>query len=64
MKTFRTAALPQLTACLLVLLHDQRCAVRELAPPGDLPNAVSFPFEFRNVEMMYDSYRGQAVRCR
>lgn len=44
--------------------HEFVSLVRELAPPGELPNAVTFPFEFRNVEMQYDSYRGQQVRCR
>lgn len=39
-------------------------AVRELAPPGDLNNIKTFPFEFKSVEMQYDSYRGQQVRCR
>ncbi len=40
--------------------------MRELAPPGDLATAASkpLPFEFRNVEMQYDSYRGVQVRCR
>jgi hypothetical protein len=41
-------------------------AVRELAPPGDIASAAQkpLPFEFRNVEMQYDSYRGLQVRCR
>ena len=39
-------------------------AVRELAPGGDLSASKTFPFEFRNVELQYDSYRGQQVRCR
>lgn len=41
-------------------------AVRELAPPGDLTSISQrpLPFEFRNVEMRYDSYRGLQVRCR
>ncbi|KAG1668632.1 hypothetical protein FOA52_002485 [Chlamydomonas sp. UWO 241] len=38
--------------------------VRELAPPGVLSNVGTYPFEFRNVEMQYDSYRGNQVRCR
>ncbi|KXZ45685.1 hypothetical protein GPECTOR_51g670 [Gonium pectorale] len=44
--------------------HDFVSLVRELAPSGDLPASRTFPFEFRNVEMQYDSYRGQQVRCR
>jgi hypothetical protein len=42
------------------------CAVRELAPPGDIATAAQKPltFEFRNVEMQNDSYRGLQVRCR
>lgn len=41
-------------------------AVRELAPPGDVATAAQKPltFEFRNVEMQNDSYRGLQVRCR
>lgn len=41
-------------------------AVRDLAPPGDLTSAASkpLPFEFKAVEMQYDSYRGMQVRCR
>jgi vacuolar protein sorting-associated protein 26 len=35
--------------------------VRELAPPGVLSNVGTYPFEFRNVEMQYDSYRGNQV---
>ncbi len=38
------------------------CAVRELAPPGDLNSTKLFPFEFKNVELQYDSYRGQQAR--
>ncbi|KAI8476921.1 MAG: subunit of retromer complex, partial [Monoraphidium minutum] len=46
--------------------HDFVALVRELAPPGDLASVSSrpLPFEFRNVEMNYDSYRGLQVRCR
>jgi hypothetical protein len=48
---------------------DRPCfpvAVRELAPPGDVATAAQKPltFEFRNVEMQNDSYRGLQVRCR
>lgn len=44
--------------------HVPTPAVRELAPPGVLTNVGSYPFEFRNVEMQYDSYRGNQVRNR
>jgi vacuolar protein sorting-associated protein 26 len=38
--------------------------VRDLAPPGELSSAHSLPFEFREVEMQYESYRGMQVRPR
>ncbi|KAL6753618.1 vacuolar protein sorting-associated protein 26-domain-containing protein [Haematococcus lacustris] len=44
--------------------HEFVSLVRDLAPPGDLNSSKVFPFEFKNVEMQYDSYRGQQVRCR
>ncbi|GIL50500.1 hypothetical protein Vafri_6639 [Volvox africanus] len=44
--------------------HDFVNLVRELAPGGELPTSKTFPFEFRNVELQYDSYRGSQVRCR
>lgn len=44
--------------------HEFVSLVRELAPPGELATLKTYPFEFRNVEMQYDSYRGQQVRCR
>lgn len=46
--------------------HDFVSLVRELAPPGDIASAAQKPltFEFRNVEMQNDSYRGLQVRCR
>lgn len=46
--------------------HDFVSLVRELAPPGDVATAAQKPltFEFRNVEMQNDSYRGLQVRCR
>eukprot|EP00199_Chlamydomonas_sp_CCMP681_P000650 CAMPEP_0119107076 /NCGR_PEP_ID=MMETSP1180-20130426/7935_1 /TAXON_ID=3052 ORGANISM="Chlamydomonas cf sp, Strain CCMP681" /NCGR_SAMPLE_ID=MMETSP1180 /ASSEMBLY_ACC=CAM_ASM_000741 /LENGTH=500 /DNA_ID=CAMNT_0007092509 /DNA_START=118 /DNA_END=1620 /DNA_ORIENTATION=- len=44
--------------------HEFVSLVRELAPPGDLTTAKVFPFEFKDVDLQYDSYRGQAVRCR
>lgn len=46
------------------LYHDFVSLVRELAPPGELVSAKAFPFEFTNVEMQYDSYKGLQVRCR
>ena len=42
------------------LLH----AVRDLAPPGDLTSTQTYSFEFNEVEMLYDSYRGLQVRLR
>ena len=39
-------------------------AVRDLAPPGDLTSLQTFSFEFNDVEMQYDSYRGLQVRLR
>lgn len=44
--------------------HDFVSLARELAPPGDLTSMKAFPFEFSNVEMQYDSYRGMQVRCK
>lgn len=40
------------------------CAVRDLAPPGELTSPQTHPFEFTNAEMQYDSYRGLQVRLR
>ena len=39
-------------------------AVRDLAPPGELASTQTYPFDFHNVEMQYDSYRGLQVRLR
>ncbi|ORY75413.1 vacuolar protein sorting-associated protein 26-domain-containing protein [Protomyces lactucae-debilis] len=36
----------------------------ELAAPGELRNAVDFPFSFKNVEKQYESYHGINVRLR
>lgn len=44
--------------------HDFVSLVRELAPPGEFTSTTSYPFDFKNVEMQYDSYRGLQVRCR
>ena len=37
---------------------------QELAAPGTLQKSINYPFEFRNVEKMYESYRGMNVRLR
>ncbi len=53
--------------CYLFSQHDRlvSCiAVRDLAPPGELTSPQTYPFEFANVEMQYDSYRGLQVRLR
>eukprot|EP00884_Botryococcus_braunii_P015314 jgi/Botrbrau1/2466/Bobra.0226s0025.1 len=44
--------------------HDFVSLVRELAPPGEISASTTFPFEFANVEMQYESYRGLQVRVR
>jgi vacuolar protein sorting-associated protein 26 len=38
--------------------------IRDLAPGGDLTTQASYDFEFRNLELQHDSYRGLAVRLR
>ncbi len=38
--------------------------MRDLAPAGELTSPQTYPFEFDNVEMQYDSYRGLQVRLR
>eukprot|EP00123_Amoebidium_parasiticum_P017918 comp24030_c1_seq1/m.43008 comp24030_c1_seq1/g.43008 ORF comp24030_c1_seq1/g.43008 comp24030_c1_seq1/m.43008 type:complete len:290 (-) comp24030_c1_seq1:101-970(-) len=38
--------------------------VRELAPPGQLTQPQSFPFEYNNVEKQHESYDGTNVRLR
>lgn len=38
--------------------------MRDLAPAGELTSLQTYPFEFDNVEMQYDSYRGLQVRLR
>lgn len=35
--------------------------MRDLSPPGDLLTQQTLPFEFNNVEMQYDSYKGLQV---
>lgn len=37
---------------------------QEIAAPGEIKSTESFNFEFRNVEKMYESYRGINVRLR
>lgn len=37
---------------------------QELASPAEIKNNETYPFEFRNVEKMYESYRGINVRLR
>ena len=36
----------------------------ELAAPAQLSHPESYPFEFKNVEKQYESYRGKNVRLR
>ncbi|KAI5967370.1 vps26 [Candida margitis] len=36
----------------------------ELAAPGQLVHSESYPFEFKNVEKQYESYRGKNARLR
>ena len=44
--------------------HEFVTLVRDLAPPGDLFTPQAYPFEFRSVEMEYESYKGTQVRLR
>ncbi|KAA6417127.1 MAG: subunit of retromer complex [Trebouxia sp. A1-2] len=44
--------------------NDFLALVRDLAPPGDLTSLQTYSFEFNDVEMQYDSYRGLQVRLR
>ena len=37
---------------------------QELAAPGEMRSNETFPFEFRNVEKMYESYRGINVKLK
>ena len=39
-------------------------AARDLALPGELAQPLVLPFEFKNVEMEHESYRGTQVRLR
>lgn len=44
--------------------HEIISLVRDLAPPGDIVDQKIFPFEFKSVEMEYESYRGSQVTLR
>ena len=44
--------------------HEFLSLVRDLAPPGEITSQQSLPFEFKAVEMEYESYRGSQVRLR
>ncbi|GAB4813587.1 hypothetical protein N2152v2_000633 [Parachlorella kessleri] len=44
--------------------HEFVSLVRDLSPPGELLTQQTLPFEFNNVEMQYDSYRGLQARLR
>ena len=44
--------------------HEFVSLVRDLAPPGEFVSQQQFNFEFKSVEMEYESYRGSQVRLR
>ena len=44
--------------------HEILSLVRDLAPPGELMSQQVYPFEFKSVEMEYESYRGSQVTLR
>eukprot|EP00271_Cylindrocystis_brebissonii_P002834 TRINITY_DN13610_c0_g1_i1.p1 TRINITY_DN13610_c0_g1~~TRINITY_DN13610_c0_g1_i1.p1 ORF type:complete len:299 (-),score=55.85 TRINITY_DN13610_c0_g1_i1:1444-2340(-) len=44
--------------------YDFTSLVRELDVPGEIIDRKSYPFEFSNVEMQYESYNGVNVRLR
>jgi len=44
--------------------HEFLSLVRDLSPPGEIVSQQSLPFEFKAVEMEYESYRGSQVRLR
>lgn len=48
----------------VVLTLDFLLLATELAAPGQLSHPETFPFEFRNVEKQYESYRGKNVSLR
>uniref|UniRef100_A0A7S0UQN2 Uncharacterized protein n=1 Tax=Polytomella parva TaxID=51329 RepID=A0A7S0UQN2_9CHLO len=43
--------------------HEFVSLSRELIPPSELNSIKTYPFDFRNVEMQYDSYKGHNARC-
>lgn len=43
---------------------DFLCLTRELKAAGELSDIEMYPFEFTNVDMLYESYRGKQARCR
>lgn len=47
-----------------VVLDDFLSLATELAAPSQLTHPETFPFEFKNVEKQYESYRGKAARLR
>ncbi|KAK9823987.1 hypothetical protein WJX72_006812 [[Myrmecia] bisecta] len=44
--------------------HEFLALVRDLAPPGEIIAPQTFTFEFNNVDLQYDSYRGLQARLR
>ena len=44
--------------------HDFLSLVRQLAPPGELTQSSTFPFEFLHVDKSHESYTGTNVRLR
>lgn len=47
-----------------ITLSDFLSLATELAAPGQLAQPETYPFEFKNVEKQYESYRGKNVRLR
>lgn len=47
-----------------VVLDDFLSMATELAAPSQLTHPETYPFEFKNVEKQYESYRGKAARLR
>ena len=44
--------------------HEFLSLVRDLSPPGEIISQQTYPFEFKSVEMEYESYKGTQVRLR
>ena len=44
--------------------HEFLCLASDLAAPGEMRQAQSFPFEFKNVEKQYESHQGINVKLR